>query len=746
MINIMALNIEIPSLEHKYIKLYDSQDEQQSDEVNYEECCYYIIKNPNAGLDNEATYQYSIRTTNNDNEKLGHYYSVETPDVWSGLEIIWGYFGWEWIDYEWNEETLKGGNLFLKISTNTVRTIPDGNRLQHINNFLGSQDNITHIETFDNSNIISAMTLNGYRDNSTVRQLILDISDWNNVENAKGMFENIQLTVANNELNLPKAKDCSYIFNSVAGTTITFDWSFPLAENLSYAFYNIEGNIAPLNDNLFKQDNVTNIDYCFGADDLKQINVNIIEIPSVITAKGLFRARIINNNNNNNISLPVCQYLDYVLEECDLSQVGNINFTSNALISAKGLIKNSTINNDSDTFINSLQYITNFNLVEDFSEYMMNMNHDTVNKSIEFDISGQTGSNEVILINFFTNANLNIRFKGNSRCNYNNFCNNAILNIDSESIFTGGISYNTAFLDSIFSGKCPIDNIEANKDYNSLYNNCIFTDADEITISGISTNTRDIFLNCNFADDTTFINFQNLQRVDLNFSVGDSIKELFDYTISDNTSDYGYGDDFIGYKAFIIEPDFNYKTIKEQTINVLIQNDEGTGTSTVSRYLIDNNNVTDLSNLTLNLIAKSWQQTNGEQIQDYNITVLRSSSMTHTPKIRGDISNGDYRSLSLIRILNTCPSLIELDIDLKCGYQSYIEIDNETFIYPKFHQFTGRLRFTSEIIDTDVLYNSIINNGVSIYEFTIKQSVYNKYTEEQQSNIISKCNILNLIQ
>ena len=98
--------ITFPTLEHKWIKLYNSSEEQQQDYEagNYTECCYWIIKDPNANKSNELTYQYSIRTTNNDNEKLGHYYSVEETDNWAGLEIIWGYFGWESIDYEYSGE------------------------------------------------------------------------------------------------------------------------------------------------------------------------------------------------------------------------------------------------------------------------------------------------------------------------------------------------------------------------------------------------------------------------------------------------------------------------------------------------------------------------------------------------------------------------------------------------------------------------------------------------------------------
>lgn len=741
--------ITFPTLEHKWIKLYNSSEEQQQDYEagNYTECCYWIIKDPNANESNELTYQYSVRTTNNDNEKLGHYYGVEETDNWSGLEIIWGYFGWEWTEYTWNEQILQGGNLFLKIATQNVKTIPDGDRLQHINYFLGSQDSVTNIEQFNNSNIISAMNLNGYRPTDTVRNLTLAISDWNNVENARGMFENIQLTIANNTLNLPKATDCSYIFNSVAGTTITFNWNFPLAENLSYAFYNVEGDIAPYDSNQFVQSKVTNIDYCFGADNLKQINVNISQIATATTAKGLFRARIINNNNNNNIALPVCEYLDYALEECDLSQVNGINFTSNVLKSAKGLIKNSTINNSTDTFLDSLQYLTNFNLVEDFGEYLMDMNHDSTNNSVMFDVSGQTGEHSnVTLVDFCSNANINLKFIGNSKCIYDNFCQGGTLTIDTNSVFTGGQSYNNMFLDTTFNSvNLPINILENNKEYDNLYNDCVFNAASELNFGDVVVRSRDILKGSIFTPDFTFVNFDKLNDVGLNFSYN-TTQDLFDYIISDNMSDYICSDieeisdadtasSYMGYKYFSIDSNFNCKKIKPQTINCsprYIYNE--VNSTWYSWELINNDVIEDMSDVILNFragMSHNWQNTK---------ILINSKSLVHPPSFSGSDSFG-----TIVCNLYAAEDLILLDnFTAHCEFYIY----GDQFQYLKIGKNMPRiisLYIDSVNIDVNTFIQSVNNVGEITY-ITLKQSFYNKLDSNTQTRLQDISRVLTLLQ
>lgn len=740
-----TLDIQLPVLEHKWIKLYNSEEEQQADILNYTECCYWVIKNPDAGPDNEATYQYSIRTTNNDNEKLGHYYTVETADQWSGLEIIWGYFGWEWNEYTWNEQILQGGNLFLKITTQNVRTIPDGYRLQHINYFLGSQDSVTSIESFDNSNIISAMNLNGYRPTDTVRNLTLAISDWNNVENARGMFENIQLTIANNTLNLPKATDCSYIFNSVAGTTITFNWNFPLAENLSYAFYNVNGDIAPYDNNQFVQDHVTNIDYCFGADNLKRINTNISQIPTATTAKGLFRARIINNSSNN-IALPICEYLDYALEECDLSQVGRINFTSNVLKSAKGLIKNSTINNTADTFLNSLQYLTNFNLVEDFSEYLMDMNHDSTNNSITFDISGQTGEHSnVTLVDFCSNANINLKFIGNNKCIYDDFCQGGTLTIDTNSVFTGGQSYNNMFLGTTFnSTNLPVNTFEAGKEYNNLYNECTFNQPVNIDFGTTINRSKDILTDSVFNNSSTFSNFSNLEQAVLDFGFITE-QDTFNFTLSNNTTDFELEEGYSGFKIFRIGKQFNCKQLSTQQIKVIhdfeVEVDHLGGVYVTTLDLIDNNYVTDLSNITLTIAGY-----NGSTNSNHNIMYVTSQSMTNTPVFVTDRTNTDSPHIYSLHIQN-CPKLQELNGENEYfNSRARIDLDQDEMIYFRTTICSAFVTLTSSKLDIPTLTQSINANTAVYQSFELLQSTWDQLDEDTQAHFIEHSREISLIQ
>ena len=744
--------ITFPTLEHKWIKLYNSSEEQQQDYEagNYTECCYWIIKDPNANESNELTYQYSVRTTNNDNEKLGHYYSVEEADNWSGLEIIWGYFGWEFIDYEYDGEQLLGGNFFEKITTSEVRSITDGDRLQHINNFLGSQNSITVIDTFDNSNIISAMNLNGYRPTDTNRQLTCHINDWENVKNAQGMFQNMQVTFDNNVLNLPKAIDCSYIFNSVSGNTITFNWSFPLAENLSYAFYNVQGDISPLNNNLFVQNNVTNVDYCFGSDNLSQINVNITELPAVTTAKGIFRGRMINNNNNNNnIQFLLCEYLDYALQECDLSKINNLTFTSNSLISSKGLLKGAIINNPSDTIYNSLQHLTNYNLVSCFDEYLSEINHDESNNKIKFDISNQTGSQDTVtLVDFCSNSNIQLQFVGNDKCSYDNFCTGGTIQMLPDSVLTGGKSYKNCFNGTTITGTLlPINDFDNSVEYENVYEGCTFNGTFDLNLGNNIVNIENVLKDCIIPNNFNFTNLTNNAFVRLNFSYTE-VQNIFNYDISDNTSDYGYDSDYIGYKQFYIDQQFNCKGLKTQTINVYSYNDEYNvdggqpdKMKAKSIYLIDNDFVEDLSNVTINL----EQNNNTENYGDGQImkVYLKSNSMTKTP-----IINFNTRNKSCSLSVDSLPNLIEFNCS-NCNStdsRSNIRLDQNNLIYFRLGNFRGEVYLSSEILDIPTLEESILANNLGYYNFTIKRSIYNQITPSTLEILLDRSTQVSIIE
>lgn len=741
--------ITFPILKHKWIKLYNSSEEQQQDYEagNYTECCYWIIKDPNANESNELTYQYSIRTTNNDNEKLGHYYSVEETDNWSGLEIIWGYFGWEFIDYEYEGEQLLGGNFFEKITTSEVRSITDGDRLQHINNFLGSQNSITVINTFDNSNIISAMNLNGYRPTDTNRQLTCHINDWENVKNAQGMFQNTQVTFDNNILNLPKATDCSYIFNSVSGNTITFNWSFPLAENLSYAFYNVQGDISPLNNNLFIQNNVTNVDYCFGSDNLSQINVNITELPAVTTAKGIFRGRIINNNNNNNIQFLLCKYLDYALQDCDLSQISSLNFTSNNLTSAKGLLQGAIINNPSDTIYNSLQHLTNYNLVSCFDEYLSEMNYDESNNKIKFDISNQTGSRDTVtLVDFCSNSNIQLQFVGNDKCNYDNFCTGGTIQMLPNSVLTGGKSYKNCFNGTTITGTLlPINDFNNSVEYENVYEGCTFNGTFDLNLGNNIINIENVLKDCVIPTNFNFTNLTNNAFVRLNFSYPE-VQDIFNFDINNSSNDYGYGEDYLGYQKFVIDPQFNCKGLKSQTINAYFENleenpDHPGNAADIDYYLIDNDYVTDLSNVTINCeFYIKYGQGYGSTVLSMIIT---SDSMTHTPIINYNTKHKKYS----LKILN-CPNLIELNCSncFSNDYRDQIYLDQNNLIYFRLGNYRGQVYLTSEILDIPTLEQSILANTLGYYNFSIKRSIYNQISQSTLEVLLDRATQISIIE
>ena len=67
------LNINLPVLQHQYIRLYNTEEEYNNDKTRPQEICYSDIKDNNITEDDAKEYQYSIRTTNNDYLIKGKY-------------------------------------------------------------------------------------------------------------------------------------------------------------------------------------------------------------------------------------------------------------------------------------------------------------------------------------------------------------------------------------------------------------------------------------------------------------------------------------------------------------------------------------------------------------------------------------------------------------------------------------------------------------------------------------------------
>lgn len=171
--------------EHRYIKLFGTQDDYVAarDGRQFLECATAAITEDRTELNDR--YQYSHRTTNSDDQRQGKYNSLDDINHYGGLEIIWGYWGWQWEDLEYNGQTLKGGHMIRLKTTSEYPQIYDGYRLQHINGLtseLGSSSQELKIGHFDNSNIISA-------DNAFSYNVFLDksVNTWN-VESCVNMF------------------------------------------------------------------------------------------------------------------------------------------------------------------------------------------------------------------------------------------------------------------------------------------------------------------------------------------------------------------------------------------------------------------------------------------------------------------------------------------------------------------------------------------------------------------------------
>lgn len=210
--NTQNLNNMFP---HKYIKLYNTQEDWQQalDNREFEEVAVAAILE---GRDTTPDmYQYSIRTTNNDNERLGPYNALDPINYFGGLEIIWGYWGWKWVDITYNGEVLHGGRFDAIKDTTEYPEILDGYRLQHINSLTANTPKVKKVGHFDASNIISAS--NAFSANVTE----INTFDYPKLQNASNMFVNLNMgQLLKQDLNFPELVNMS---SSFCKTKLTVD-------------------------------------------------------------------------------------------------------------------------------------------------------------------------------------------------------------------------------------------------------------------------------------------------------------------------------------------------------------------------------------------------------------------------------------------------------------------------------------------------------------------------------------------
>ena len=212
--------MEFPKYEHKYLSVFDNNEDYEKQTAVIEECNWSAIRDPNQTDTDKKDYYPSVRTTNEDNKYVMNWYSSDELKKKFALEITWGYYGFEWVDYEYNGEILKGGNLYTIKEITKVPSVADGYRLQHINNFINTQTKVAEVEWFDTSNIISA--INAFYGLTTV---LLHIDKWDNLEDATKLFYCVKtINYGDNitEILMPKLKNGSYMFAGDSKTYKTF--------------------------------------------------------------------------------------------------------------------------------------------------------------------------------------------------------------------------------------------------------------------------------------------------------------------------------------------------------------------------------------------------------------------------------------------------------------------------------------------------------------------------------------------
>lgn len=272
--------IVVPKIKTQYITLFNDEESYNAAKDDFTEVNWSAVKNaehPDAVI---TPYQPSTRETHGfepvdgetvkpDSAKRMFYYTFDHIFKTFFLEIIWGYSGWEWKDYEYNGTILKGGNLYKVKEITEVPSIPDGYRLQHINNFLNSQDKVTHVCWFDTSNIISMQ--NAFASGKKNTPFTLDCYDFPNVEKVNGAFKDLELRIIDDHtLFLGKVIEAASSEDDSAFYGIRIDnpdhipsFNMPLLTSANYILSHV---------NLFRSITILDLNEVFVGDTLKNIS------------------------------------------------------------------------------------------------------------------------------------------------------------------------------------------------------------------------------------------------------------------------------------------------------------------------------------------------------------------------------------------------------------------------------------------------------------------------------------------
>ena len=261
----MNINVNNFTPKHKYIRFYETSAAYQEDVDNHviEECAYSLVNKGN--LVERREYQPSHRTTNNDNLKIMHYLSEDIIEIWAGLKIIWGYFGWKETDYTLNGRTLKGGCFYKVKPMSIVISVPDLHQYEHLINFLSNLDGVDTYQELDFSTIKAASYL--IKNPNANKVIPACYSNLDNLESTDDspiyqIYGNINLEDNNIKLNNIKTYPSKGFIKFYNHNSISIK-KFPIlyissitSASLYFWLYENAGNVNRKNDNTIVDNNI----------------------------------------------------------------------------------------------------------------------------------------------------------------------------------------------------------------------------------------------------------------------------------------------------------------------------------------------------------------------------------------------------------------------------------------------------------------------------------------------------------
>lgn len=641
------------------------------------------------------SYQYSTRITNNDNTILAEYNKNDNYKEIKFIESIWGYIGWTWKSYEYDNQLLNGGYFTNFKQTNIVQTVDDGWRLQHINDFIRNTPDIKVIENFDTSNIICAN--NAFRRNTVTSSYL-------------------RTNIDNNINNFPSLKQANYMYYyfSVTNNNKIFN-----APNLLIAKEAFRGNILQrLKPGI-----------------IPYIPFNRFNIPNIEDSTDFFINAIFPIND------AISDIINYTIDE--ETNIYKVNVNINNLFISK-FTKNTAIqkmfNNTCFLIKNNVYYEMNININVD-ELFVRDINNILLNNL-----------SSILLCRISSNKDYDITFTidGKNKTVLNIINDNHIINL--YNIVTADVYFNISNLNNI----CSINQLNSSsnsihKIFNLPFHN-IINDEDELVFYRIDLtelSEEESYFDVTPNDNNNLMNYFNYARISSTFNIiglnkynildfsyteisKNGILEPFSFDTYYNTNE--------GIENQIINFDYTKASRIDYPISININKDNignfiNSEFGWLSYLYID-----DASNLTYNIYGEGIGP-NGTSTSKYNLLSITCNSIVPPLLI--------FKSAMTTSDKWTMLAYAEKSINIDNTIDANISIDVNGGKKLSIFKLKGKFNNIDIQQSLNIDINSFkesLNNISSVNHMILREELYNSLNPSEQNRLQSICSSITLIK